>query len=598
MPKTGPPCMTSSSAPALPTFALSSPAPAARGSAPLAGSAGGERGAGEFSAGLPGQSFEGFLASDRASFPPVMQRAPIATATATNADSECAPASATAETEELDDLALSISPGEPATVRVLATFEHLRVPAPRPEQVCGATCPPAPEAVPAGVTGSDQPASRSEPACVDDDALDTDPVDPAPEAPSTNSMLTSGQLAIAPLVVPPPAAASPQSTTSPVAAEDTPRCSSRAPRPSWSGPSRATVPVAAAAATIDVAMSTPVPAATSAGRATGSGIPLPTALVGAAVGEGSLLPPVTAPLTPVRSEVAPVVAPASETDAGADVVAAPGAPSSGSQALPTATPAVRAQPAAPVSAGWEAAEGNAVEVATSAVAGSERAAPRPTSAASAPGSAEFAGPSRATPVGVNAGAATGWKNILLKAYKEDVKIASKLVGIKDASEFGNMPALLHLPFASPDATIAESSATESAASLPAEWVEKLNQLTERAQRLAPARLEVNLPMHNGEDLRVRVSCRNGTVRCEFQNADPEMQRLFLRDWPQLAGAFAKDGAVRVELPSFVHLADPDARQPGQQSDRQSRRESAAERDEDQTLAAFFATQRHAARSAA
>ena len=127
-------------------------------------------------------------------------------------------------------------------------------------------------------------------------------------------------------------------------------------------------------------------------------------------------------------------------------------------------------------------------------------------------------------------------------------------------------------------------------SIPAEWVEKLAQLSARAERLAPARLEVRLPMEGAEDLRVRVSCRGGHVSCEFHNASSEMQRVFMREWPGLSQLFGRESQVRVEQPVFYNLADPQNRSNGEPSHRRQREERAA-RHEDAEVAAFFSTRR-------
>ncbi|WP_221030031.1 hypothetical protein [Actomonas aquatica] len=187
----------------------------------------------------------------------------------------------------------------------------------------------------------------------------------------------------------------------------------------------------------------------------------------------------------------------------------------------------------------------------------------------------------------------GWKKILLNAYKQRVKGEVETVGIKDAKTDGIMPSLLSNSVPQVDSTAAVASANGSLSSIPAEWAEKLAQLTARAERLAPARLEVSLPMQGAPDLKVRVSCRGGRVACEFQNASPELQRLFLREWPGLGQLFNREGtSVRVEQPSFSQLHDgQDRSAAGDQSSGRRQHEERAQREEDATLAAFFAAQR-------
>ncbi len=191
----------------------------------------------------------------------------------------------------------------------------------------------------------------------------------------------------------------------------------------------------------------------------------------------------------------------------------------------------------------------------------------------------------------------GWKKLLLNAYKQRVKSDAETVGIKDAKVDGAMPALLTTPFTSAPSAVTAAGTPEAASSLPAEWVEKLTQLTARAERLAPARLEVSLPMQGAEDLRVRVSCRGGHISCEFHNASPEMQRLFLREWPGLTQLFGRESPLRVEQPTFVNLSDPQDRSGGESPSRREREERAA-RDEDAAIAAFFAGQRKSHRRSA
>ncbi len=191
----------------------------------------------------------------------------------------------------------------------------------------------------------------------------------------------------------------------------------------------------------------------------------------------------------------------------------------------------------------------------------------------------------------------GWKKILLNAYKQSVKTIEETVGIKDAKTDGIMPTVLSSPFIPTESVAPVAPGSAVLSSVPAEWAEKLADLTARAERLAPARLEVSLPMEGADDLRVRVSCRGGQINCEFHNVSQELQRLFLREWPGLSQLFGKESQLRVEQPTFVNLTNPQDRPGGDQSNRRQRDEQAT-REEDETIAAFFAAQRKPAGRAA
>ena len=184
----------------------------------------------------------------------------------------------------------------------------------------------------------------------------------------------------------------------------------------------------------------------------------------------------------------------------------------------------------------------------------------------------------------------GWKKLLLDAYKQQVKIGEEKVGIKDAKAESTMSALLSTPLVTLDSSAPVAPVAGLSSSFPAEWVEKLAQLTSRAERLAPARLEVSLPMEGAKDLRVRVSCRSGRISCEFQNVSSEMQRTFMREWPGLSQLFGRDSQLRVEQPTFVNVADPQQRSDGESSHRRQRDERNA-RNEDADIAAFFTAHR-------
>ncbi len=284
---------------------------------------------------------------------------------------------------------------------------------------------------------------------------------------------------------------------------------------------------------------------------------------------------------PAQSPAAPQPVVAQQTAVSATSssasVAAPATPVPTSAAPINATGAVSAQAvSAPTGAGLNADRDADAE------ADSDSAMPR---------TADVAGLVDDAPAVALPQQQAGWKKILLNAYKQRVKPESESVGIKDAKPDGIMPTLLTTPFATVETTAAAAPATTASSSIPAEWAEKLAQLTARADRLAPARLEVSLPMDGAADLRVRVSCRGGRVSCEFQNVSTEMQNVFLRDWPGLAQLFGRDNAqLRIEQPTFVNLNDPQDRPGGDQSNRRQRDEHAA-RDEDEAIAAFFAAQR-------
>ncbi len=191
----------------------------------------------------------------------------------------------------------------------------------------------------------------------------------------------------------------------------------------------------------------------------------------------------------------------------------------------------------------------------------------------------------------------GWKKILLNTYKEKLTESTKAVGIKDAEADATMSALLAAPTPVASAAPAVQSGSGAYSSLPAEWAEKLVQMTARAERLAPARLEVRLPVAGGDDLRVQISCQRGQIRCEFQNASNELQTLFLREWPGLSQMFAKDSQVRVEQPTFTAFADrrPGAEDSANGQQHQQRRESSTQRDEDADLTRFLNANRRALR---
>ena len=151
-------------------------------------------------------------------------------------------------------------------------------------------------------------------------------------------------------------------------------------------------------------------------------------------------------------------------------------------------------------------------------------------------------------------------NLLLSIYNKHLKKSLGLVGIKDASELGAMPSLLAGPLLKSEAITPVANVDAVLSQLPTEWVDKLSSLTAQARRLAPAKLEVELPLQNGESLRVRMSYSHGSLRSEFQTGDAELQRMFVREWPSLAQVFHREGPgqLRIEPPVFQTPSGRDA----------------------------------------
>ena len=151
-------------------------------------------------------------------------------------------------------------------------------------------------------------------------------------------------------------------------------------------------------------------------------------------------------------------------------------------------------------------------------------------------------------------------NLLLSIYNKHLKKSLDLVGIKDASELGAMSSLLAGPLLKSEAITPVANVDAVLSQLPTEWVDKLSSLTAQARRLAPAKLEVELPLQNGESLRVRMSYSHGSLRSEFQTGDAELQRMFVREWPSLAQVFHREGPgqLRIEPPVFQTPSGRDA----------------------------------------
>ena len=208
--------------------------------------------------------------------------------------------------------------------------------------------------------------------------------------------------------------------------------------------------------------------------------------------------------------------------------------------------------------------------------------------------AEFAASfSEGAPVALHA-SGRGWSKILLEAYNKQLKLDDKMVGIKDAREDG-MAALL---FAPPAPVVSFNPATfagPAAAQLPTEWVDRLEDLMTRAERMAPVKLEVELPLEDGQRLRVRMACIHGQLRCEIQNADAELRNLFLREWPALTQTVSRDAHLRIEQPVFQNPpSGRDAAQGDSFSQRQHRDDPEREAADD--AAVLFGARRKFARS--